>query len=389
MSSIHIVLCRERTLPQKIRVFHLCDKFGVRGARTHGVSRLFTWWFPRFDPSRFEPRLICIRPEDESSAHLRRHGLNPTCLGHGRFSPAVLTDLLALIRRERPGILHAHGFATSNYGRVAGAIAGVPTIVHEHAVFPSIPWYQVPADRALSSRTALGIAVSDSTREFMVHRRFIAREKIRVVFSGAPLDVFKPLPAERVRQERARLGVRLDEKVVGTVGRLDAQKGVTYFLKAAARVLSRKHDVRFLIAGDGHLLDEHREEARTLGIADRIVFAGFWDDVPAFQSLLDVQVFPSIYEGTPLTVFEAMSMSRPIVSTTVDGLGEVLRDRKNALLVSPRDDERLAAAVLEMLETPGLAARLAAQAELDSRGFDVRKTVDALQTIYEELLGRP
>src|SRR4029453_6339301 len=152
MSSIHIVLCRERTLPQKIRVFHLCDKFGVRGARTHGVSRLFTWWFPRFDPSRFEPRLICIRPEDESSAHLRRHGLDPTCLGHGRFSPAVLTDLLALIRRERPGILHAHGFATSNYGRVAGAIAGVPTIVHEHAVFPSVPWYQVPADRALSPR---------------------------------------------------------------------------------------------------------------------------------------------------------------------------------------------------------------------------------------------
>jgi glycosyltransferase involved in cell wall biosynthesis len=223
----------------------------------------------------------------------------------------------------------------------------------------------------------------------MVHRRFIAREKIKVVFSGAPLDVFKPLPAERVREERARLGLRPDEKVVGTVGRLDAQKGVTYFLKAAARVLSRKHDVRFLIAGDGHLLDEHREEARTLGIADRIVFAGFWDDVPAFQSLLDVQVFPSIYEGTPLTVFEAMSMSRPIVSTTVDGLGEVLRDRKNALLVSPRDDERLAAAVVEMLETPGLAARLAAQAELDSRGFDVRKTVDALQTIYEELLGRP
>ena len=389
MSSSHIVLCRERTLPQKIRVFHLCDKFGVRGARTHGVSRLFTWWFPRFDPSRFEPRLICIRPEDESSAHLRRHGLNPTCLGHGRFSPAVLTDLLALIRRERPGILHAHGFATSNYGRVAGAIAGVPTIVHEHAVFPSIPWYQVPADRALSSRTDLGIAVSDSTREFMVHRRFIAREKIRVFFSGAPLDVFKPLPVERVREERARLGLRPDEKVVGTVGRLDAQKGVTYFLKAAARVLSRNRDVRFLIAGDGHLLDEHREEARTLGIADRILFAGFWEDVPAFQSLLDVQVFPSIYEGTPLTVFEAMSMSRPIVSTTVDGLGEVLRDRKNALLVSPRDDERLAAAVLEMLETPGLAARLAAQAELDSRGFDVRKTVDGLQTIYEELLGRP
>ena len=375
-------------MPQKIRVFHLCDKFGVRGARTHGVSRLFTWWFPRFDPARFEPRLICIRPEDESSAHLRRHGLDPVCLGHGRLHPAVLTDLLRLIRRERPAILHAHGFATSNFGRLAGAIAGVPTIVHEHAVFPSIPWYQLPADRALASRTDLGIAVSDSTREFMVHRRFIPRDRIRVVFSGAPLEVFKPPPPHRVEEERARLGLRPDEKIVGTVGRLDAQKGVTYFLRAAAEVLTHRNHVRFLIAGDGHLLDQHREEARTLGIADRIVFAGFCDDVPLLQSVLDVQVFPSIWEGTPLTVFEAMSMSRPIVSTTVDGLGEVLRDRRNALLVSPRDHRTLAAAVLEMLDSPDLAARLASQAELDSRGFDVRNTVNSLQTIYEELLDR-
>ena len=72
----------------------------------------------------------------------------------------------------------------------------------------------------------------------------------------------------------------------------------------------------------------------------------------------------------------------------MDGLGEVLQDRKNALLVSPRDHQRLASAVLEMLDTPSLAARLAKQAELDSRGFDVRKTVRGLETIYEELLGR-
>src|SRR2546430_3007376 len=62
------------TLAEKIRVFHLCDKFGIRGARTHGVSRLFAWWFPRFDASRFEVRLVGIRPEDAASAHLKRQG---------------------------------------------------------------------------------------------------------------------------------------------------------------------------------------------------------------------------------------------------------------------------------------------------------------------------
>ncbi len=116
------------------------------------------------------------------------------------------------------------------------------------------------------------------------------------------------------------------------------------------------------------------------------MFAGFCEDVPLLQSILDVQVFASLWEGTPLTVFEAMAMRRPIVSTTVDGLGEVLRDGENAILVPPRDAERLAAGVLELLERPELAARLAAQAGIDSHRFSVSRTVEALQELYDELV---
>jgi len=374
------------TLPGKIRVFHLCDKFGIREARTHGVSRLFTWWFPRFDASRFEVRLVGIRPEDAASEHLKQHGLDPLCLGRSRFSPSVLADLLRLVRRERPHILHAHGYAMSNFGRVVGALTGVRTIVHEHAAFPSIPSYQRAIDRLLAGRTDLAIAVSASTREFMIRNRFLPADKIRVVFNGAPLEEFKVPPVKRVDAERERLGLRAGEKVVGTVGRLDSQKGTTYFLQAAAQILRQRQDVRFVIAGEGHLLERYREEARALGIADRTVFAGYCEDVPALQSLFDVQAFPSLWEGTPLTVFEAMSMSLPIVSTTVDGLGEVLRQRENALLVPPRDARGLAAAVLEVLEKPELAASLGTQAEVDSRRFDVRHAVREMESLYQQLV---
>lgn len=370
---------------ERIRVFHLCDKFGVRGARTHGVSRLFTWWFPRFDP-RFEIRLVGLRPEDDASAHLRRHGLDPICLGRGPFSPAVATDLLSLIRRERPHILHAHGYAGSNFARIVAALTGVRTIVHEHATFPSIPSYQRVIDRVLVGRTDLGIAVSESTKAFMVNNRSFPPERVRVVFNGAPLEEFRPRSPERVQAERDRLGLRPGEPVVGTVGRLDAQKGIAYFLGAAALVLRQRPDARFVIAGDGQLLDQYREDARALGIADRTVFAGFYEDVPLLQSILDVQVFASLWEGTPLTVFEAMAMRRPMVSTTVDGLGEVLRDGENAILVPPRDVERLATGVLDLLERPELAARLAAQAGIDSQRFSVWRTVEALQEAYEELV---
>ena len=371
----------------RIKILHLCDKFGIRESRTHGVSRLFTWWMPRFDRERFDIRLVGIRPEDDASAHLRTQGLDPICLGRGPFHPAVVLDLIRLVRRERPHILHAHGYATSNFARVVGALTGVRVLVHEHTSFPSIPSYQRSIDRVLADRADLGLAVSNSTKRFMMKYRSIAPEKIRIVFNGAPLEEFTAPSPALIQAERERLGLRPGELVVGTVGRMDEQKGMTYFLQAAARILRQRRDVRFVLAGDGHLLERHREEARALGIADRTVFAGFLEDVAPFQALLDVQVFPSIYEGTPLTVFEAMAMERAIASTTVDGLGEVLRHRENALLVPPRDPNALAAAVLELLADRDLARRLAARALADSRGYDVRHTVRALEAIYVELAG--
>lgn len=375
------------TASDRIRVFHLCDKFGIRGALTHGVSRLFTWWLPRFD-ARFEVSLVGLRAHDEASEYLRRRGLDPICLGRSPISPAVATDLLRLVRRDRPHVLHAHGYASSNFARIVATLTGVRTIVHEHATFPSIPAYQRSVDWLLAGRTDLGIAVSESTKAFMVSRRHIPPERVRVLLNGAPLEEFRLPAAERVCAERVRLGLRPGEPVVGTVGRLDVQKGVTYFLRAAALVLRQRPDVRFVIAGDGPLLAQYEEEARALGIADRTVFAGFCEDVPLVQSVLDVQVFASLWEGTPLTLLEAMAMRRPIVSTTVDGLGEVLRHGENALLVSPRDVVGLAASVLELLQRPTLAAELAARAGTDSRRFDVRRTVEELQELYQELVDR-
>jgi glycosyltransferase involved in cell wall biosynthesis len=371
----------------KIRVLHLCDKFGIRGARTHGVSRLFSWWLPRFDPDRFDVRLVGILPRDQASVHLEQQGLTPVCLGRHRFDPRVATDLLAMVRRERPHILHAHGYATSNYARLVGLMADVRVIVHDHAAFRTIPAYQRVVDWFLAGRADLGIAVSASTREFMVRCRHLPADRVRLVFNGAPLEEFKRPSAERVRAERARLGLGEGEIAIGTVGRLDHQKGTTYFLQAAAHVMRLRPRVRIVVAGDGHLLEEHRAEAGALGIAERTTFTGFCEDVPALQSALDIQAFPSLWEGTPLTVFEAMAMGLPIVSTAVDGLGEVLRQRENALLVPPADAEALAAALLELVDHPARAAELGARAQQESRRYDVCATVRELEAIYQDLAG--
>ena len=114
---------------------------------------------------------------------------------------------------------------------------------------PAYPGTSAQIDWLLAGRTDLGIAVSESTKAFMVSRRRLPPDRIRVVFNGAPLEEFRLPSAERVQAERARLGLRRGEPVVGTVGRLDAQKGITYFLKAAALVLRHRPDVRFVDRG--------------------------------------------------------------------------------------------------------------------------------------------
>jgi len=141
-----------------------------------------------------------------------------------------------------------------------------------------------------------------------------------------------------------------------------------------------------MLVGDGPLFNELKEQCIQYKIEKDVIFTGFYSNIPLIQSMIDVQVFPSLWEGTPLTLFEAMSMRRAIVSTNVDGLGEVLRDDKNAVLVPPRDSERLALAIEDLLVKSRKAERIAAQAELDSLNFDILKTVDRIQHVYDDLM---
>jgi glycosyltransferase involved in cell wall biosynthesis len=367
---------------------HVCDKFGIRGSRVHGVSRLLAWWFPRFDRRRVEPMLVHLRGDDAAARNLRASGVPAVSLGKGKFDPTTWTALRRAAERFRPQVIHVHGYGGANFCRPLARLLRAKLVLHVHAAFPRVPPYQVPLDLAMARMTDAGIAVSQTTKDFMVRRRFLPAAKIRVVFNGAPLDEFKPGSRARAAAVRARFGIPEDAPLLGTVGRLDAQKGNTHLLAALPAVLARHSATRLLLVGEGELMDDHRAQAHALGLTDRVVFAGFSGEIPLLQSAMDVQVFPSIFEGTPLTLFEAMSMARPIVSTWVDGLGEVLRHEETGLLVPPADPPALADALCRLLDDPSLAARLAGNAQADSRRFDIKTTVHALEDIYCDLLHR-
>lgn len=377
------------TLKKKIKVLHIADKFGVKGSSVHGVSRLFSWWFPRFDASRYTVKLVGLRAADAACENLRQQGIEVRSLGKGKFDFSTASALARLIREEEADIIHLHGYGASNFGLMAARLTNVKTVLHEHIVDTLMPGYQVPFDLALARTADRAIAVSHSVKEFMVRRRFVPEKKISVIFNGAPLHEFRSLPSEGKTLEKGRKkwGIPPGIPVVATVGRLDEQKGNSYFLKAIARLIRKGIRLKALLAGDGPLTKALQEQCRKDRIENEVIFTGYQADVRRLLSIVDVQVFPSLWEGTPLTVFEAMAMQRPIVATNVDGLGEVLKDEQNARVVPAKDAKALAAAIEELLLNPEKARRLADQALQDSRRFDIQETVNRIQEIYDELAG--
>jgi len=259
-------------------------------------------------------------------------------------------------------------------------------VLHEHFADPRMPAYQGWADRALARWTDRAIAVSGSTRDFLVRERHVPAERVRVIWNGAPLLEFAPVSRDRAHEVRAALGLPREARVVGTIGRLNEQKGHRYLLEAAPAVLRAHPDARFLIVGDGDLAEPLRRQAQALGLADRLVFAGHRGNVPEMLGAIDVLCLPSLYEGTPLALFEAMAAGKAIVASAVDGCAEVLVDGTTGLLVPPRDPAALSEAVVRALAEPGLLERLEKAAHQASRDYDIDTTVRRIESLYDEVL---
>ncbi|HEX5475568.1 MAG TPA: glycosyltransferase [Vicinamibacterales bacterium] len=369
-----------------LNVLQVCDHLGWEGSRMHGVKRLFAWMIPRFDPARYRVSLVSLRRKDLSEETLDALGIDITYLHKSKFDPATLTALLKVIDRQRVDVLHLHGYGATTFGRIAGLMRGIPTIVHEHANLTDTPWFQKVADRLLAPATDLAIAVSKSTAEFLIGPRRMPPERVKVVYLGVPLEEFSQVrsPAE-IEAARAELGIAPGEVAVGTVTRLHESKGNRYLVEAARQVLNDRPRARFFLYGEGPLRGELEAQARALGLGERFVFGGFARDVARVVSAFDISVFPSLWEGTPLTVFEALAMGKPIVATDADGLLDVLTRDHDAVIVPKRDAAALAGAIVRLVDRPGERVRLSAAARQTGQRYDIAAFVRKMERLYDLL----
>lgn len=370
-----------------LNVLQVCDHLGWEGSRMHGVKRLFAWMIPRFDPSRFRVSLVSLRKRDLSEETLESLGIDITYLGRSKFDPRTLPALLRIVDRKQIDVLHLHGYGATTFGRAVAGLRRLPVVLHEHANLTSTPWYQKVADWLLEPYTDIAIAVSESTADFVREARLVRPDRVKVVYLGAPLDEFsRPRPADEVAAIRREVGAAPDDVIVGTVTRLHDSKGNEYLVEAARRVLDARPKARFYLFGEGPLRAALEAQAIGLGLGDRFVFGGFVRDVARVLAAFDVSVFPSLWEGTPLTLFETLAAGRPIVATDADGLRDVLTDGRDALIVPKRDSAALADHIIRLIDHPDERRRLAAEARVTARQYDIGAFVRKMERLYEVLV---
>jgi glycosyltransferase involved in cell wall biosynthesis len=170
------------------------------------------------------------------------------------------------------------------------------------------------------------------------------------------------------------------------VGNFRIDKGHRFLLDAAVRVQREIPEVRFVLVGLGPLEEDVRSRTRELSLERSVVFAGYREDAPRIAGASDVFVLPSVQEGLPIALLEAMVQGIPPVVTRVGGVPEVVRDKLDGLVVAPGDPDSLAEGILALIRDPSRRRVLGASARQRAIGFDIRRTVVRIEEIYEELL---
>ncbi|MFW6145390.1 MAG: glycosyltransferase, partial [bacterium] len=287
----------------------------------------------RIDKSKYEVFAACLREGGPYEDKLRDIGVKVK-----NFDLRTLVDvriilrLVQYIKQNNIDIVETAVFPSDVYGRISAKLANVPIILstmhrvedHKQEAMYRALFFVDTLTMALTTRI---IAVSQAVKDYLVSWHRIRPDKISVIYNG--LDASDYECNVGTDEYKKQLGVVSDVSIVGFIGRLVELKGADYFLDVAASVLRRGKDVQFVVVGDGPLKERLINQAERLGISKKVHFLGFRKDIPQVLSIIDVLVVPSLWEGLPLIVLEAMFAGKPIVATRVGGIPEAIKDGKS------------------------------------------------------------
>jgi glycosyltransferase involved in cell wall biosynthesis len=305
----------------------------------------------------------------------------------------ALWKIYRFIRRGRFDLVHTHTSKAGILGRVAAWLAGVPCLVHTpHGhIFTGYAGRSLTALFVLLERWAATftdriIGLTDQESRDHLERKIGRPEQFVSIPSGVELEAFEKAQGE-AHAVKTSLGLPLSARLIGSVGRLEPVKGHVYLLEAFLTLALRFPDLYLALVGEGELLPQLRSRARSEGLADRILFLGWRDDIPGLLQAFDLFVLPSLNEGMGRALVEAMAAGLPIVAARAGGVPEVLAEGGAGLLVEAGSALALARGIETLLLDPARGVRLGTRARERAHRYSVEAMLEKLGALYRELLG--
>jgi len=374
----------------------------IKGLGLGGAERLLVDSLPFLDRSRFDYHVAYLLPWKRFLVpELESAGIPVHCLG-GMWNssegsqassweavallPQALRRLLMLQRRERFDVIQADLPVAGILARVAGRLSSVPVVYTEHNLqerYHSVTRWANAATYAWNRRV---LAVSGEVAESIGRRGLVVRTRVVTLMNGVPVEQVRAEAAQG-HDVRRELNIPEDHLVVGTVAVLRSQKRLTDWFQVAARVAAERPHVTFLLVGGGPLEAEVRTLVESLGLSPRVRMPGFRADGRRLMGTMDVFLMTSEFEGLPIALLEAMTLGKPVVSTRVGGIPEVVETGVTGLLAPVGALDELTSSVTRLLDDASLRTRLGAAgaAKVESE-YHVQRRVRAIENLYDEVL---
>jgi starch synthase (maltosyl-transferring) len=351
-----------------------------------GAERALMALATGLDRRRWRPTVINLSRPGALVDPLRSAGVTVESLDARRRKPLqAITKLARALRRSKPRLVQSFLFHANVASKLAAPLAGHPWVVGGLRVAERRQGWHLKADRLTSPLATGSVCVSEGVRRFSLEVARLDPARLVVIPNGVD-----PSPIDQATAiDRAGLGIPSDSFLTLYVGRLDPQKGLSFLLEAASKVCQARPDWHLALAGDGPLRESLPAQAETFAsLSGRVHWLGRRDDVPALLKAADLVVLPSLWEGMPNVVLEAMAAGKAVVGTSVEGTEDLVLPEQTGWLVPPRESNPLAQALLEATADParlnrfGENARIRVEAE-----FTPRQVVKAYENLWAGILG--
>jgi len=371
---------------EKINVMHIRDSHGI-----YGAERVILTLGKNIDKERYKFMILCMRRKDGGSEELmnkaRRFGIQVIPVDvNGRIDLGALTRMRKIFKNNKISIIHSHDYKSDLYGLIASINLGIKQIVTVHgSTRDSLKkkLYLFITEQFIYRFVDRLIAVSEEI--FQSLRKYHPPKRIELVQNGIDLSVVEN-EKEGGEGEDA-FSISNEHKVFGVIGRLFPDKGHRFFLEALSRVVMNHPSVMALIVGDGPARNEIAGQVRKLKLENCVQLCGVWSDMKRIYDKIDFLVIPSLREGLPYTLLEAMAYKVPVLASTVGDIPRLVQEGVTGYLVPPGDTEALVKGMNQLLTDPEKSKEMAEKAHFLVMGrFSADRMVSKTEEVYAKIL---